>query len=110
MTLVLEEMQAKELFKQAVTEVLQERRDLLYDVFAEVMEDFALAKAMKEWHVYSDSESRRGLSNTGGKLIESPIQKQLYQGFWTKSGINSCFFSVRACHRSCRAGFQLAAV
>lgn len=45
MTLVLEETQVKELFKQAVTEVLRERRDLLYDIFAEVMEDIALTKA-----------------------------------------------------------------
>ena len=38
--------QLKEVFKQA--EVLQERRDLLYDVFTEVLEDIALANAIKE--------------------------------------------------------------
>jgi len=44
----LEEPRLKELFKEAVLEALQERKDLLYDVFAEVIEDLALAKAIKE--------------------------------------------------------------
>lgn len=44
----LDETRVKELFKQALLEVLQERKDLIYDVFAEVMEDFALAKAIQE--------------------------------------------------------------
>lgn len=44
----LDEAQIKELFKQAILEFVQERRDLLYDLFAEVIEDFALANAIKE--------------------------------------------------------------
>ena len=40
--------QLKEVFKQAFAELLQERRDLLYDVFGEVLEDIALANAIKE--------------------------------------------------------------
>ena len=40
--------QLKEVFKQALAELLQERRDLLYDVFTEVLEDIALANAIKE--------------------------------------------------------------
>ena len=44
----LEDPRVKELFKEAVLEALQERRDLLYDVFAEVIEDLALVKAIKE--------------------------------------------------------------
>jgi hypothetical protein len=36
------------LFKEAVLELFQERRDLLYDLFAEVIEDLALANAIKE--------------------------------------------------------------
>ncbi len=44
----LNESQIKELFKQAFLELLQERKDLLYDLFAEVIEDFALANAIKE--------------------------------------------------------------
>ena len=44
----LEEGRIKELLKEAVLEVLEERRDLIYDVLAEAMEDFALAKAIQE--------------------------------------------------------------
>jgi hypothetical protein len=44
----LDETRMKEVFKQAVLELLQERRDLLYDLFAEVMEDFALPKLFKK--------------------------------------------------------------
>ena len=40
--------QLKEVFKQAFAELLQEQRDLLYDVFTEVLEDIALANAIKE--------------------------------------------------------------
>ena len=40
--------QLKEVFKQAFAELLQERRDLLYDVFTEVLEDIALANAIQE--------------------------------------------------------------
>ena len=40
--------QLKEVFKQAIAELLQERRDLLYDVLVEVLEDIALANAIKE--------------------------------------------------------------
>ena len=40
--------QLKEVFKQAIAELLQERRDLLYDVLIEVLEDIALANAIKE--------------------------------------------------------------
>ena len=44
----LDEVQVKELFKQAVLELFQEQRELLYDLFAEVIEDFALVRAIKE--------------------------------------------------------------
>lgn len=40
--------QLKEVFKQAIAELLQERRDFLYDVFIEVLEDIALASAIKD--------------------------------------------------------------
>ena len=44
----LDEGRIKELLKEAVLEALEERRDLIYDVLAEAMEDFALAKAIQE--------------------------------------------------------------
>ncbi len=43
----LTETEIKELFKQAVAEVLQEQRELLYEVFWEALEDIALAQAIQ---------------------------------------------------------------
>ncbi|MDZ7845254.1 MAG: hypothetical protein U5K99_10690 [Anaerolineales bacterium] len=43
-----EEAQVKELFKQAILELLQERRDEFYDVFLEVLEDISMTKAIQE--------------------------------------------------------------
>jgi len=45
---MLDETQIKELFKQAFVELLQERKDLLYELVAEIIEDFALLRAIKE--------------------------------------------------------------
>ena len=44
----LDEARVKELFKQAILELFQERRDLLYDLFVEVLEDLALVNAIQE--------------------------------------------------------------
>jgi vacuolar-type H+-ATPase subunit D/Vma8 len=44
----LDEGRIKELMKQAMLELLKEKRDLIYDVFAEVIEDLALTNAIKE--------------------------------------------------------------
>lgn len=38
----------KQAIKEAMVEALQEQRDLLHEVFAEVLEDFALAEAIRE--------------------------------------------------------------
>ncbi len=38
----------KTLFKQAMLELVEERRDVFYDLFAEIMEDLALVQAIKE--------------------------------------------------------------
>ena len=46
--LIDDENKLKEVFKQAFAELLQERRDLLYDVFAEVLEGIGLANEIKE--------------------------------------------------------------
>jgi hypothetical protein len=48
LSVTLDERQIKDLFKQAVLELFQERRDLLYDLLAEVIEDFALANAIRQ--------------------------------------------------------------
>lgn len=38
----------KQALKEALTETLHEQRELLHEVFAEVLEDFALAQAIQE--------------------------------------------------------------
>jgi spore coat polysaccharide biosynthesis protein SpsF (cytidylyltransferase family) len=44
----MSDVEIKELFKQAFLELLEERRDVLYDLFAEVIEDLALVNAIRE--------------------------------------------------------------
>ena len=44
----LSEEQSKELLKQAIIELLQERKDLFSDVIAEALEDIALVNAIKK--------------------------------------------------------------
>jgi hypothetical protein len=46
--MIVDKNQLKEVFKQAFAELLQEQKDLLYDVFTEVLEDVALVNAIKE--------------------------------------------------------------
>lgn len=44
---LIDERQVKELFKQALSEVFQEREEWFYGLFAEVIEDYALVRAVK---------------------------------------------------------------
>lgn len=44
----LDERQIKESVKQALVELLQERKDLLYELVAEIVEDYALSQAIKD--------------------------------------------------------------
>jgi hypothetical protein len=44
----LTEENLKQIFKQALTEALQEQRGLLYEVVVEAMEDISLAEAIRE--------------------------------------------------------------
>ena len=43
-----DEKKLKEVFKSAILEIFEERREDIYKIFSEVVEDFALAKAIKE--------------------------------------------------------------
>lgn len=43
-----EDERLKTIFKQAMLELVEERRDVFYDLFAEIMEDLALGQAIKE--------------------------------------------------------------
>ncbi len=44
----LNDPQFKQALKEALAETLQEQRELLHEVFAEALEDFALAEAIRE--------------------------------------------------------------
>jgi hypothetical protein len=57
MTLKTDDQRTKDLFKQAMLELLEERKDLFYDLFAEVVEDTILAGAIQEG-VSSESVNR----------------------------------------------------
>ncbi len=46
--LSMEDIHTKDLIKQALLELFQERRDLFADLFDELIEDAALANAMRE--------------------------------------------------------------
>jgi hypothetical protein len=47
-TISVEEVHLKDLLKEAILELMQERRDELEEIFAEIIEDLALARAIEE--------------------------------------------------------------
>ncbi|MGH9897804.1 MAG: hypothetical protein ACRD63_17605 [Pyrinomonadaceae bacterium] len=47
-TALLDEERLKELFKSAIVEVLEERKDLALDLYEEALEDIALTCAIEE--------------------------------------------------------------
>ncbi len=47
-TLSLDDRHTKDLIKQALLELFQERRDLFHDLFEELLEDVGFANAMRE--------------------------------------------------------------
>ena len=57
MSLSVDDQKTKALFKQAMIELLEERKDLFYDLFAEVIEDTILVNAIREG-ASSESVSR----------------------------------------------------
>ncbi len=48
MELVIDEQQARELLKDAIGELMQERKDLFLELILEVIEEIGLANAIKE--------------------------------------------------------------
>ncbi len=45
---VIDESRLKEILKKALIEVLEERKNLFYELITEVLEDIALVRAIKE--------------------------------------------------------------
>lgn len=48
METMMDEESLKKLFKEALIEVLEERKELLHELLAEVLEDIALVRAIQE--------------------------------------------------------------
>jgi len=62
------ETHIKELLKDAIVELLQERRDELKEILAEIIEDIALTKAIEE------GESTETVSKTDIlQILEAPV-------------------------------------
>ena len=68
MTTVTEDTRIKDLFKQALLELLTERRDEFYELFAEALEDILLVYAIREGEnseTVSKKEVLRALGGAG---------------------------------------------
>ena len=48
MEISMDEIKLKELMKQALVEVLEDRKEVIYTILSEVIEDIALAHAVEE--------------------------------------------------------------
>ena len=48
MEICIDESKFKELMKQALVEALEDRKEMIYDMLSEVIEDIGLAHAIKE--------------------------------------------------------------
>ncbi len=57
MEALIDENKIKNLFKQAIIEAIEEKKDVVHDLFMEAMEDIALVRAIEEGES-SDNVSR----------------------------------------------------
>jgi len=80
---IIDSRQLKDVVKEALVEIMQERRDLLRDLFEEALEDLALARAMEEGRqtaiigrheVFSILEGVDGRPSSGPALPETCAQ------------------------------------
>ena len=46
--ITIDEIELKQLIKSAIVELLEERKEIVYDLLAEILEDIALEKAIQE--------------------------------------------------------------
>jgi len=70
----LDETQIKELFRQALVELLQERKDLFYELAAEIVEDFALLRAIKEGEETATVGREKVFRFKARHSLESPLR------------------------------------
>jgi Fe2+ transport system protein B len=65
--ITIDESKLKELLKTAIVELLQERKEVVYDLLAEIIEDLALEKAIEEGE-NTEPVSREAIFN----ILEQP--------------------------------------
>ena len=75
----MDEARLKALFKTALVEVLEERKDLLRDAIEETLEDIALARAIEDGR-RTEEVSRGEVLSLLEADIESSLQCKLCQG------------------------------
>ena len=71
-TISVEDVYLKDLLKQAILELMEERRDALEEIFADVIEDLALARAIEEGEAsetVSRAEALQILEGTGAERV-----------------------------------------
>jgi hypothetical protein len=62
-----DETRLKEIFKAALTEVLQEKKGLFYELIAEVLEDVAMVRAIREGEDSGDATKAEVLGVLGDR-------------------------------------------
>jgi len=62
METLIDDNKIKNLFKQAIIEAIEEKRDVVHDLFMEAMEDIAMVRAIEEGES-TDSVSRDEIFN-----------------------------------------------
>ncbi len=67
MEILTDEARFKALLKEALLEVLEERRDILYELLADVIEDIAMARAIQEGEI-TETISKQEVIN----ILEEP--------------------------------------
>jgi len=75
----LDKEMLKQVMKEALAEALQEQRGLLHEVLAEVLEDFALAEAIREGERPNKPHAMRSFGHCGGSN-ESDLPQELHTG------------------------------
>jgi hypothetical protein len=73
METLMDDRKIKQLFKQAIIETMEERRDLVHDLLLEVMEDIALVRAIQEGENSEIVEREEIFQILDGKESNSPV-------------------------------------
>ena len=70
METLIDDNKIKNLFKQAIIEAIEEKRDVVHDLFMEALEDIAMVRAIEEGES-TDSVARDEIFNilNGGKAL-----------------------------------------